>query len=283
METRDGTIRTVPFLVAWNGAVPKGPFAKLFDTEYESTSFLKKWLQYRGAYCRGNETVAELTVKDMIISGDVPCLGGFAFEPSEASSQFIRSYLQWFGINIEGDSDTQAREKVVHVLRNVQKQANSPVGLSLKNVIEAKRLAMEAIDCLADAVDLLGSNPATKIKSINETTESANLSEWHIRNAIAYKTGGEKPFSFTFNGWRVKNPKDIHEFNKSPPVHWEAPPYPLFTGDVSLIQLLLSTLSSSPPALAREMKQIITSKKCDDSLCKQKYWTMFFDKKKFDN
>lgn len=122
---------------------PEGLF--LFDPEKESPELLREWLAYRGVDPLDDDSqLAEQVAEDMRDRRNSPSISGFAnFDVANASTQFLKLWLSWFGVGSQtkqkrGWWETLARE-VQALRRNVQERGSGHLRMQWKSLVDAQR------------------------------------------------------------------------------------------------------------------------------------------------
>ena len=79
------------------------PFFGFFDPSEESSPLLKDWLNYRGQLCPedqflAHEELVKLAQEDLTTTPDQTFSNFIDFDPTQASSAFLKAWLSWHGV-----------------------------------------------------------------------------------------------------------------------------------------------------------------------------------------
>lgn len=111
---------------------PIGLVQLLFNPIVESRDLLVRWGAYRGIRPKkelvhlSKETLEELAKRDMVRHSNMPAIAGFTdFESAKVSTEFLRIWLSWYGIQ-PGTLDQSQRSWLEKTVTSLQGEARRP-------------------------------------------------------------------------------------------------------------------------------------------------------------
>lgn len=141
-----------------NSALPPSSWL-LFNPDEESPKFLKKWLAYRGVKPT-NSKLSEQVKEDMHAKRNSPSMTGFVdFDVAEASVDFLRIWLSWFGLGSNRERsrgwwEKHARE-AQDIRRSVEDHSEQHLRMQWRALVDMQKqmdLMVNAVVCSGAAL-----------------------------------------------------------------------------------------------------------------------------------
>lgn len=141
-----------------NSALPPSSWL-LFDPDGESNKFLKQWLAYRGVK-PVNSKLSEQVKEDMHAKHNSPPMTGFVdFDVEDASVDFLRIWLSWFGLGSNRERsrgwwEKKARE-AQEVRRSVEDHSEQHLRMQWSALVDMQKqmdLMVNAVVCSGAAL-----------------------------------------------------------------------------------------------------------------------------------
>jgi hypothetical protein len=113
----------------------------LFNPQEESAEFLRAWLAYRGVRASDDDKfLAEQATADMRKRRNSPSITGFVdFDPREASDDFLRVWMSWFGLGSTRKRSRRWWEKHVSQTQKLRKSLKGDSHLQWSALVELQR------------------------------------------------------------------------------------------------------------------------------------------------
>ena len=123
-----------------NSALPPSDLL-LFNPEEESAQFLRGWLAYRGVLASDDEkNLAQQATADMHKRRNSPSITGFVdFDVREASDDFLRVWMSWFGLGSKQKRSRRWWEKHVLQTQKLRKSLKGDSKLQWSALVELQR------------------------------------------------------------------------------------------------------------------------------------------------
>jgi hypothetical protein len=113
----------------------------LFNPKKEKPALLREWLVYRGVQPSGEDSeLVDQVMKNMKEKRNSPAMIGFAdFDIQNASTQFLKIWLSWFGVGSDGKQSREWWEEKAHQLQTVSVQSNEHLRMQWKALVDSQQ------------------------------------------------------------------------------------------------------------------------------------------------